>query len=50
MLYFGTQELLDQLEMANDVKATLCNDIAVRTEELACAEEGLDPSTSGLLW
>lgn len=31
----GTQELLDQLEMANDVKVTLINDIALRTEELA---------------
>ena len=31
----GTQELFDQLEMANVVRAELCNDIAMRTDELA---------------
>jgi len=34
----GMQELLDQLEMANQVKDTLCNEIAVRNEELATAK------------
>jgi chromosome segregation ATPase len=34
----GHQELLDQLEMANEVKEALCNDIAMRTEELAAAK------------
>ena len=32
------QELLDQIEMANEVKDTLCHDIALRTEELATAK------------
>ena len=34
----GMQELLDQIEMANEVKDTLCHDIALRTEELATAK------------
>ena len=32
----GTQELADQLEMANAVKDMLVNEMALRTDELAC--------------
>lgn len=34
----GMQDLLDQLEVANDVKDALCQDIALRNEQLAAAK------------